>query len=91
MEPGEGQFHLRLHAAYACHLAAGRMGDEVVQQSGLAHTRLTTEYQHPALPGPNRADDFGKHADLARPPPQGCSASVQRRTPGHRDQALAFR
>jgi len=55
MQPGEGQLHLRLTARHAHHPAALRLPGQVIQQRGLAHTRLAEHHQHLALPATTAA------------------------------------
>ena len=49
MQDGERQFHLGLDTGRAHHATAGRVLLDVVQQDGLADSRLTAQDQHPAV------------------------------------------
>ena len=50
MQPGEGELHLRLDTGGTVHTAARRLLDQVLQQRRLAHARLATHDQYPAVP-----------------------------------------
>jgi hypothetical protein len=73
MEPGEGQFHLRLHAGRTRHLAQRRPVDEVLEQRGLAHARVAAHHEDPALAALNGIDEpvervaFGTPVRQVRP------------------------
>src|SRR5690242_2407117 len=90
MQPGEGQLHLRLDAHRPRYPKARRLPDQVVQQRGLAHARLTADHQHPALTGPDAIDELGERAHLAGPAPQRCGSSPWRRIRGHGRGYAAF-
>jgi hypothetical protein len=57
VQPGERQLHLRLHTHRARHPAPLCAPGQVVQQCGLAHSRLAVQYQHPAFARPDRFDE----------------------------------
>ena len=65
MQPREGQLHLRLDPGRPRHPASVRPSGQVVQQRGLADARVAAHHQHPALTGPDRADQPVQHVALA--------------------------
>ena len=65
MQPGVGQLHLRLHAGGPGYPAAARPFGQVVQQGGLADTRVAANDQHLAFTGPDRIHQPVQHAALA--------------------------
>ena len=57
MQPGEREFHLRLHTGHPHHPAPARLPGQVVKQHALAHPRVTAHHQGTALTSPDRADE----------------------------------
>ena len=70
MDPGEGQFHLRLDTHSTSHPTARGVLDQVLQQCRLAHARLPAHYQRPALTGANRVQEPVQQVAFAAPTPQ---------------------
>jgi hypothetical protein len=83
VQPGEREFHLRLHADGAHHPAPRRVPGQVVEQRCLAHAGLTAHHQHLARACPYRLDQPVKHAAFAAAPPQRRGASFPRQVGGH--------
>jgi hypothetical protein len=67
VQPGKGELHLRLDPRGAQHAAARRMLDDVLEQRGLAHARLATHHQRPALTRADSLDEPVEHRELAAP------------------------
>ena len=69
MQPRERQLHLRLHARGALHPAprTRRLPGQVVQQHGLAHARVATHHQSPALTAADRVDELIERGAFAVP------------------------
>jgi hypothetical protein len=63
----EGQLHFRLHTRSPRYPAPRGPPGQVVQQRGLARTRLTTQHQCPALTGPHASNEPVKYATFAEP------------------------
>ena len=80
MQPGEGQFHLRLHPGRPHHPASVRLPGQVIKQHRLAHARVAVQHEHPALAGPDRAEEavepaaFTVPAGRLRRAPRRCAA-----------------
>ena len=70
MQPGERELHLRLDTGGTRHTAARRLLDQVLQQRRLAHARLATHHQRPALARANSVDEPVEHVAFAAPAPQ---------------------
>jgi hypothetical protein len=67
MQPGERQFHLRLHAGDARHLAPLCVAGQVFKQRRLADAGLTVQHEHPALARPDGARQAVKDVALGLP------------------------
>jgi hypothetical protein len=84
MHRREREFHLRLDPHRTLHPAVRRLLDHVIQQRRLAHSRLATHDQRPALACANCFDQLLERVDFAAPASQLCCASSDRRMGGHR-------
>ena len=84
VQPGERQFHLRLHTRGTRHLAPRCPPGYVFQQRGLADPRLAADHQHPTLPGPDSIDEPVEHAALAASASQLGRVSSQSGAGSHR-------
>jgi len=67
MQSRERQLHLRLHSERPHHAALRRPRGQVVQQHGLAGTRLATHDQGPALASPHGSNEPVEHPPFAVP------------------------
>jgi hypothetical protein len=67
MQPGERQLHLGLHPGHPGQPAAARPPGQVLNQHGLAYSRLAVHHQHPALTSPHSVNQPGQHGALAAP------------------------
>ena len=67
MQPGERQFHLGLDACGSHHAAAGGVGEDVVEQGGLADTGFAAEHDHAASPGSRAQDEPIERFSLGAP------------------------
>ena len=87
MQPRERQLHLRLHPRRPHHPATRRPPGQEPQQRRLAHPRLTTHHQNPALTPPHRRHQPAKHpalspaADQHRPRPRPRQSAATRTAP----------
>ncbi len=70
MQPGERQLHLRLNSGGPFHPAAGRLPGQVIQQRGLADSRLAAYHEYAALARPDRRYQLVKQGALVAPAPQ---------------------
>ena len=68
VEPGERQLHLGLDAGGTDNAAPSSVGEDVVEQSGLAHTSLAPDHHDAARPRSRTLDEpiecFGLSASI---------------------------
>jgi hypothetical protein len=60
------------------------MPGQVVQQHGLAHSRLAAEHQYPALTGPDSVDEPVERPHFGGPAPEQSGTSWRTAFCGHR-------
>jgi len=80
VQPGKRQLHLRLDTCDTYHLAARRLAGQVVQQHGLADTRLAAQHENPALTRADRLDQPVQRGALRPPVRQPRRAALHRET-----------
>jgi hypothetical protein len=83
MQCGEGELHLRLDARCTRQATSRRLLDHVFQQCRLAHARLATHHERPALTSANRFDQPIQHVALDAPANEGRRAALDRGASAH--------
>ena len=70
VQPGEGEFHLRLDAGHAGHRETGRLGGQLPQQLRLADPRLSPHDQDGTAAPSRVRDELSQDLQLAGPAEQ---------------------
>jgi len=67
VQPGEREFHLRLHASGSHHAAVGGVRQDMVEEGRLADTRFAAEHDHAARTGSSISDEAIERPALGAP------------------------
>jgi hypothetical protein len=84
MQPGEGQFPLRLRSPPRGDTAPGRLPCQVAEQHGLPDFWVAAQHNDPALARTHSVDDLVQHAALGAPVRQPFRASSEPGSVSHR-------